>query len=536
MANVLSAEKRQQVIALGRLGWSLRRIEEATGVRRETASAYLQAAGVPVRPPRRGSRLAKPAMTEGVSTDSADATAAKPAIGEEVSTDSGPPQPGRSPAASACEPYRELIAAALTRGRNAMAIWQDLVDAHGFPAGYASVMRFVRQLRGAAMSEAHAIIQTAPGEEGQVDYGTGPMVRDPATRKYRRTRLFVFTLGYSRKCVRLLTFQSSARIWAELHERAFRRLGGTPRIAILDNLKEGVLRADIYDPALNPLYRDVLAHYGVTALPCRVGDPNRKGKTESAVGHAQRTPLKGLRFEALPAAQAYLDHWETRWADTRIHGTTKRQVAAMFAEERPHLVSLPPTPFRYYAFGTRTVHPDGCVEVAKAYYRVPPGRLGELVAVQWDERVVRILDPATGALLREHERQHLGQYTEHPDDRPRRTPPTTLQLLARAATVGPHVGQLATALHADDALRAVRRIQGLLALARTYGATAVDAACAVALDLSPSYQFVRRYLDRHPPTPLTLRQVDPLIRHLTRYRDLLQGRAPTEGDDDDAAP
>jgi transposase len=533
MANVLSAEKRQQVIALGRLGWSLRRIEEATGVRRETASAYLQAAGVAVRPPGRWGQPPKPANAAGASTDSAGA---KPATADEVSPDSDPPPPGRSPAASACEPYRELIVAALTQGRNAMAIWQDLVDGHGFPAGYPSVMRFVRHLRGAAVPEAHAIIQTAPGEEGQVDYGTGPMVRDPATRKYRRTRLFVFTLGYSRKCVRLLTFQSSARIWAELHERAFRRLGGAPTVAILDNLKEGVLRADLYDPALNPLYRDVLAHYGVTALPCRVRDPNRKGKSESAVGHAQRTPLKGLRFEALAAAQAYLDHWEARWADTRIHGTTKRQVAAMFAEEQPHLRPLPPTPFRYYAFGTRTVHPDGCVEVGKAYYRVPPGRLGELVAVEWDERVVRILDPATGALLREHERQHLGQYTEHPDDRPRRTPPPTLQILARAATVGPHVGQLATTLHTDDALRAVRRIQGLLALARTYGAASVDAACAVALDLSPSYQFVRRYLERHPPTPLTLRQVDPLIRQLTRYRDLLQGRAPTEGDDDDAAP
>jgi hypothetical protein len=76
-----------------------------------------------------------------------------------------------------------------------MAIWQDLVDGHGFPAGYASVMRVVRRLRGAAVPEAHAIIQTPPGEEGQVDYGDGPMVRDPQTRKYRRTRLFIFTLG-----------------------------------------------------------------------------------------------------------------------------------------------------------------------------------------------------------------------------------------------------------------------------------------------------------------------------------------------------
>src|ERR1017187_4006397 len=178
-------------------------------------------------------------------------------------------------------------------------------------------------------AEARVVIVTAAGQEAQVDYGPGPMVRDPESRKYRRTRLFVMTLGCSRKSVRLLTFRSSSRIWAELHEQAFRRLGGATRIVVLDNLREGVLVPDIYDPALNPLYRDVLAHYGAVAMPCRIQDPDRKGKVESGVGHAQRTPLKGLRFESLEEAQAYLDHWEQRWADTRIHGTTKRQVAAM---------------------------------------------------------------------------------------------------------------------------------------------------------------------------------------------------------------
>jgi transposase len=151
------------------------------------------------------------------------------------------------------------------------------------------------------------IIETRPGEECQVDYGTGPMVRDPDSGKYRRTRLFVMTLGCSRKSVRLLTFKSSSRIWAELHEQAFRRLGGSTLVAVLDNLREGVLSPDIYDPGLNPLYRDVLAHYGVTALPCKVRDPDRKGKVESGVNYAQMTPLKGKKFESLEEAQAYLD-------------------------------------------------------------------------------------------------------------------------------------------------------------------------------------------------------------------------------------
>src|SRR6266446_3838591 len=280
MANILSDAKKQQVIALGQLGWTLRRIEAATGVRRETAGAYLKAAGLAVRPPGRwGHPPANPA--KGVSTDPNPPAAAEPA------TPAWPPRPQRAPAASACCPYRDLIELALARGRDAMAIWRDLVDDHGFPAQYASVRRFVITLRGARPAEAHPVIVTAPGEEGQVDYGLGPMVRHPVTRKYRRTRLFVFTLGYSRKSVRLLTFESSTRRWAELHEETFRRLGGAVRVVVLDNLREGVLTPDIYDPALNQLYRDVLAHYGAVALPCRVADPDRKGKVESAIDHTQ---------------------------------------------------------------------------------------------------------------------------------------------------------------------------------------------------------------------------------------------------------
>ena len=121
------------------------------------------------------------------------------------------------------------------------------------------------------------VITTAPGEEGQVDYGSGPMVRDPHAGRDRRTRLFAFTLGYSRTSVRLVVWRSTTQIWAELHERAFRRLGGTVRVVVHDNLREGVLTPDIYDPTLTPLYRDVLAHDGVIALPCRVRDPDRTG-------------------------------------------------------------------------------------------------------------------------------------------------------------------------------------------------------------------------------------------------------------------
>ena len=549
MANVLNEEKKQQVLALGRLGWSLRRIQQAIHVRRETASAYLKAAGIAVRPPSGWGRCEpKPANENEVITDSGAAKPAIPVIPDPLDPNANcnpnpnpesPSNNGRSkatskpanevitdstvvPGPSACEPYREAIDLGISRGRNAMAIWQDLVSEYGFASSYQSVQRFVRKRRGAQTPEARVVIVTAAGQEAQVDYGTGPMVRDPESRKYRRTRLFVMTLGCSRKSVRLLTFRSSSRIWAELHERAFRRLGGATRIVVLDNLREGVLVPDVYDPALNPLYRDVLAHYGAVAMPCRIQDPDRKGKVESGVGHAQKTPLKGLRFESLEEAQAHLDHWEQRWADTRIHGTTKRQVAAMFAEEKPTLLPLPLEPFRYYQYGERIVHLDGCVEVEAAYYGAPPGWIGRVLRVQWDELYVRLLDPKTGQLLREHVRQKRGWYRIKEEDHPKRTPLRTSQLLWRAGRAGSHIGALCDAIHHQQGEVGVRRILGVLSLAKKYGTAAVDEACAAALDMGvQEYRFVRRYLERCPQAPLSLQQVDPLIRELVQYRDFI---------------
>ncbi len=540
----MSEQNKQQVIALGRLGWSLRRIQRATGVRRETAATYLRAAGIAFRPPGKWGRApTKPA--NGVITDpeaaraadpiSPGAPAAKPA--NEVITDSGvelagsvapspTAPPGRSPTSSACEPYRETIELGLARGRNAMAIWQDLVDTCGFTASYQSVQRFVHKLCPSPSPEARVVIETTAGEECQVDYGDGPMVHDPATGKYRRTRLFVMTLGYSRKSVRLLAFHSSSRIWAELHEKAFRRLTGVTRVVVLDNLREGVLAPDVYDPVLNPLYRDVLRHYGAVALPCRTADPDRKGKVESGVAHAQKTPLKGLRFETLEQAQTYLDRWEERWADTRIHGTTKRQVAAMFAEERPALLPLPVEPFRYYQYGERTVHLDGCVEVDAAYYGAPPGWIGRRVQVQWDSLHVRLLNPYTGDLLREHLHQERGKHRIQQEDWPKKTPLSTLALLNRADKAGARIGAVCRTMHSEEGQTAVRRILGLLSLAKKHGAATVDEVCAAALEVGASnyYRFVRRYLERNPQLPLSLRQVDPLIRQLTLYRDFIQAK------------
>jgi len=298
---------------------------------------------------------------------------------------------------------------------------------------------------------------------------------------------------------------------------------------VLDNLGEGVLKPDIYDPNLNPVYRDVLAHYGVCALPCRVNDPDRKGKVERGVGHAKNTPLKGPGFESLPGGQAYLDRLEVNWADTRIHGTTKRQVAAMFAEEKPALQPLPLEPFRYYEFGERRVNLNGCVEVEAAFYSAPPRWIGRSVQVQWNDRFVRLIDPLNGQLLREHLRQSRGAYRIHDEDRSKRTPLTTQQLLARARKAGPSTGTFCQTLFDIDGQVAIRRIQGVMAMAKRFGAATTDEACKLALEMGVhQYRFVRGYLEKNGALTNALKQADPIIRQLDLYRDLIAERIIAE--------
>ncbi len=198
----------------------------------------------------------------------------------------------------------------------------------------------------------------------------------------------------------------------------------------------------------------------------------------------------------------------------------------MFAEEKPALTPLPLEPFRHYQFGQRRVNLDGCVEVEAAYYSAPPGWIGRSVNVQFDGRVVRVLDPRSNQLLREHLRQQRGHHRIPEEDKPAKTPRTTAQLLARCARIGPHVGALAGRMYERGGPAEIRRILGITSLARHHGAALADDACAAALDsgipVNP-YRFVRLWLERRPS--LTLRQVDPIIRQLTLYRDFIDQKA-----------
>jgi hypothetical protein len=194
----------------------------------------------------------------------------------------------------------------------------------------------------------------------------------------------------------------------------------------------------------------------------------------------------------------------------------------MFTEEKPHLLPLPLERFCYYRYGKRTVHLDGHVEIDGAYYSAPPGTIGHVLLVQWDERRVRMLRAETGELLREHVPQMRGRHRTHDADKPKKTPATTEQLLARTRAAGKRIGAVAAEIHRRDGETGVRRVVGLLGLVKKHGHFAVDDACAMALEVGvPTYRFVRQFVERKSGPQVALKQIDPLIRDLTHYRDLI---------------
>ena len=456
-----------------------------------------------------------------------------------------PPAPGaRSPPAglpaharSACEPHREWIEAQVGLGRNAMAIYQELVDRFGFTPRYNSVKRFCRALR-TREPEQFDRLEFLPGEECQVDYGEGALTRHPTSGRYRRPRLFVMTLRYSRRSYRQVVWKSNSEVWARLHEQAFRYFGGAVNYCVLDNLKEGVITPDIYEPQLNRVYGAMLAHYGVVADPARVRDPNRKGTVENAIGHTQATALKGRRFESLEEQNAYLQHWEQKWAALRIHGRAKRQVEVMFQEERAHLKPLPLEGFRYFEEGKRTVGDDTTVQVDSAWYAARPARIGSQVLIRLYERELEIRDLQTLELIRRHPRATRKGEVQLPDNERVFNPSRqTHQLLARAEHIGPNTVALCRELFAQRGREAQKSMWGIVGLSPRYPACIVEQAAAVALARQiHSYKAVRAMAEqllaqavidldaRQPQLPLTntaspLTQQHELIRAPAEYAE-----------------
>jgi len=398
-------------------------------------------------------------------------------------------------ARSACEPHRPWIEQQVRLGRNATSIYQDLVEQVSFTHKYNSVKRFVRGLK-RRDPEQYDRLEFLPGEEAQVDYGQGAKTLGDKG-KYQRPRLFVMTLKYSGRSFRKVTWQSSQETWARLHEEAFRYFCGCPQYVVLDNLKEGIIKPDIYEPELNPLYMAVLTKYGVTADPARVRDPDRKGTVENAIQHTQNTALKGRVFDSIDEQNKWLIHWEENWAAKRIHGRMKRQVEEMFQEEKPFLLPLPLTGFQYFRQETRKVSDDGTIQVGRSYYAALPAPLHQDVIVRIYDDKIEIIDPRIMEKIRTHPKSlRAGEVKMDPEDRIFNPSRQTDYLFSKAEGIGPNTRRLCELLFEEQGRVGQRRMQGIVSLARRYEACHIEQTAQEAIDMGlRSYKAFCRLVD-----------------------------------------
>ncbi len=492
--NVLQPNKKTSIITLLTNGVSQREIGRKVRVDRKTIRKYARMADNHNDTQTTADISKSPGVATGSGERIDQNPPPRPPAFEAPSTRD---EPMPAHARSACEGHRPWIEEQVRLGRNAVSIYQDLVELYAFEHRYNSVKRFCRALRKKNPGR-YDRLEFPPGEEAQVDYGLGAPTRLPGKTTYRRPRLFVMTLKYSRRCFRKVVWKSSKEIWAKLHEEAFRYFGGVTRYVVLDNLKEGVITPDIYEPELNPLYASVLAHYGAVADPCRVADPDRKGSVENAIQHTQDTALKGRRFESIEEQNQWLMHWEEQWAAKRIHGRMKRQVQEMFEEEKPFLQSLPLNSFAYFSQETRTVQDDGAIQVHDCYYAALPAKLHTKVMVRIYDQEIEIIDPKTLEVIRRHVKgQRKGMVFMEENDRIFNPSRQTGRLLAQAAAIGPCTETLCKKLFEGEGRLEHRRMRGIIALARKHSAGHIEQAAKIALERGlRSSRIIRKLVER----------------------------------------
>jgi transposase len=514
---VLKAHLRTMVQTLLRQGHSQREIERLTGIDRKTIRGYSRQTSVTGANSPEGVTGPKGRQNTCETDDPLpcpEPPASAPPAG-------ALPSPERT--RSACADHREWIEQQVQLGRNAQAIYQDLVDLFGFSHRYNSVKRFVRGLK-VRDPERFDVLDGDPGEEAQVDFGQGALTLLPSGR-YKRPWLFVMTLKYSGKAFRKVVRKADQQTWARLHEEAFFSFGGVVRHVVLDNLKQGVAKPDLYEPELNPVYAAMLTHYNAAADVCRVEDPDRKGTVENAIKHTQGTALKGRKFASIEAQNAFLADWEERWAAPRIHGRKKRQVMQLFEEERPALQPLPVERFRLFSQVTRTVDDAGMVQVLASYYTALPARLYSEVPVRIYENTIEILDESGQQVLRTHARSRKKGHIELPEeDRIFNPSRQTARLMQKAAKIGPNALQLARDIFARLGRSGQRALYGLTNLPKRFGRENIERACLQVMRLSqPSYQAIRRILERQAAArdagqlQLPLQQHGPHIRDIGEY-------------------
>jgi transposase len=408
-----------------------------------------------------------------------------------------PPPPGKP---SRLVPLHPVIEAMLEDQVEKRAIYQRLVTSHGYDGSYSALCRYADKVHPKDVGVT-VRIETAPGDQAQVDFGSAGQIRDPKTGKMRTAYAFCMTLCYSRHIYVEFVFDQRIATWIACHRNAFQFFRGCPREVVVDNLKAAVLQHALEDPILCEPYRKMARHYGFLIHPCRPRTPQHKGKVENGVHYVQRNLVAASDFHDLKDANAKAIDWCLNHAGLRDHGTTREQPLKRFREtEQAALLPLPDEAFDLRCVQTAKLHRDCHVVFEGSYYSAPHTYVGTRLDVYAYERVVQIFDGVN--LLTTHPRatkkgQRFTRIEHYPPEKALylSRPPEVCRALAEG--IGPACFEVVLHLFSTerqtDNLRAA---QALLRLGEDYGSDRLEAACRRAVFYQrPLYVHVKSILN-----------------------------------------
>ncbi|MCC7142435.1 MAG: IS21 family transposase [Candidatus Eisenbacteria bacterium] len=367
----------------------------------------------------------------------------------------------------------------------------------GYDGSYSALYRFVVHLEGRT-PEGFCRVETVPGEEAQVDFGYGGLMKDPETGVLRKTWFFVMTLSYSRHQFVRFVFDQSIGTWLHCHRQAFEAFGGVPTRIKVDNLKSAIVKATLHDPEASRSYREFAEHYDFLISPCRPRVPRHKGKVESGVHYVKRNFLAGRTFRDLHHANAEVERWVEEVAGVRLHGTIQdRPLARFLTHEREALRPLPTVPHDQGVWKRAKLHPDCHLVVGGAYYSAPHRFIGQRLWVRATSREI--------CIFHEHDRVATHPWGPRGTRRtePIHYPPHKVAALMatprfcreQAERIGPSAVAVVERLLDHRPLDRLRAVQAILRLAQKHGEPRLELACRRALCFDdPRYVTIKRIL------------------------------------------
>jgi transposase len=383
-------------------------------------------------------------------------------------------------------------------------VWQRLHDDGGLQASLPSFRRYALAMLPDAYTRRPRITvrrdDPPPGEEAQVDYGRLGKWVDPVTGDGMILNAFVMVLSFSRHMFVAAVRRMDAAAWIECHLRAFAFFGSVPRRIILDNLKSGVLKPDLYDPLMNRGYAELAHHFGCLIDPARSAKPTDKPRVERQVPYVRESFWTGRTFGSLDEINRGAERWCLTVAGPRRHGTTRAEPLLLFKTlEQPAMLALPTTPFEVVAWARAKVGRDCHAQVQSTLYSIPFRYVGQRLDVRIGSTLVRFFLGAQ--LVKTHLRGRPGQRMTDWNDYPpqkaaffQRTPAWCRQ---QAAELGTYVHTAVSELLDQHHLHFLRQSQGIIRLAETYGAARLDAACRRALSYGNArYRTIKTILEK----------------------------------------